>query len=560
MAGMADDVIQRLSKLASSRIHREKAWQQAADVAAPDAGDFSTSHFGLNGFDTQYQTSQSAKKSKNIYDSTAVWSVDRLASGLEALIVPQSDYWHGYDVLDLTRESLSDEEKLWLERLRNLTFRMRYDTDSGWVNAMQTCLRRMIVFGNAFMFIEDGIHGRSILRYRYLPLRECFIAEDHYGNVDTFYRLYQLTARQALQKFGERVSQDIKSAAESNTDKDKMFTFVHCISPRADFGAPTGGVLNSKYASLHIEHNNRRVVGESGYYDFPVVPFRWMPEPGRIYGEGPVERVLADIQSLQVLSENELMASHQSVKPPLLVAHAGVMNRPNTNPDAINMGGLSTAGEALVKPMFTGQRLDFATQVLEARRNQVKESMYINLFALLVQNPEMSATEAMIRANEKGELLGPAGSRIQHSLSHANERELGIMERAGVFNQGSAFEPPESLQGTELGPEFTSPLDRLRKGREVEGMVQWTNTMAPISNVKEDIFDWLDEDKAAKGTAERLGMPVEFIRSSDDVAAIRAQRAEQQQAAADAQNVQNLAAAGKDSASALSTAKEAGLI
>ena len=54
---------------------------------------------------------------------------------------------------------------------------------------------------------------------------------------------------------------------------------------------------------------------------------------------------------------------------------------------------------------------------MEVRRTQVKETLYINLFQTLIKNPEMTATEAMIRNNEKGELLGPAGGKIQAALS-----------------------------------------------------------------------------------------------------------------------------------------------
>ncbi|WP_256583764.1 portal protein, partial [Pseudomonas sp. GW460-12] len=80
----------------------------------------------------------------------------------------------------------------------------------------------------------------------------------------------------------------------------------------------------------------------------------------------------------------------------------------------------------------------------------------------------MSATEALIRANEKGELLGPAGSRIQESLSRLIQRELGILKRFGLFERDSLFRPPQSLQNRELGPKFTSPLDRLRKSKDAE--------------------------------------------------------------------------------------------
>ncbi|NDC09949.1 MAG: hypothetical protein EBZ75_11535, partial [Oxalobacteraceae bacterium] len=124
-------------------------------MAAPDAIDFSTSMFSGYGPSNFQHLATAARASRKLYDSTAVWCVDRLASGIEALIVPQSEYWHGYSLTDFTKEDETDEEKLFLERLRNLTFKLRYDADTGWVTAIQTAIRRCVAFGNAFIMLEE---------------------------------------------------------------------------------------------------------------------------------------------------------------------------------------------------------------------------------------------------------------------------------------------------------------------------------------------------------------------------------------------------------------------
>jgi hypothetical protein len=559
MAGTGDDVINRLASLATNRLDYEWAWKQVARVAAPDAGDFSTRISGASVSSGKFLMATAARRSKDIYDSTAVTAVDRLASGLEALIIPQSEYWHSFEILSLSREEATYREKLWMQRLRNLVFKVRYDADSGWIAGSQTCFRRLVAFGNAFMWVEDGVGRKSLVRYRYIPLDECFVDEDHLGQIDTFYRDYSLTARQAVQKFGNKASEIIQKCAENPKEQDRRFGFVQCVQPRGDFGLPSEGVMRTPWASLHVEVESRRVVRESGFFEFPVVDFRWLPEPGRIYGEGPVMKCLADIQSLNLMAKNELTASQQAIDPPLLVANAGVMNRPNSNPGAINYGGMSPTGQELVKPMFTGQRLDFATLVLEAKRNQVKESMYINLFALLVQNPQMTATEALIRANEKGELLGPAGSRIQQGLSHLVDRELDILARRGLYAPGSAFVPPTRLQGLEIGPQFTGPLSRLRQTKEVEGTIRTLQVMAPLAQIKPEVVDNFDEDRMARGLGERLGMPIDFLRPFEAVQQIRQVRSNQQAFAQAAAIAKDASSAGKQSSEALVNIQQMGL-
>lgn len=538
--------------MVTARSAFEAQWKQVHQVAAPDATDFAyhgAMNFGSNAFTIQRPTA--AENSKKLYDSTAVWCVDRLASGIEALMVPQSEYWHKYDIGDFFRDDPNDEEKQWLERLRNLTFKLRYDADTNFVTAIQTCIRRCVAFGNAFMFLDEGWDERAMFRYMYMPLAQSYIAENAKQQVDTFKRLYSLTARQAIQEFGNaNVSERIRRAADNPNESERTFQFLHCIGPRADYGLPSRGVRNAPYFSLHIEYDTKTVVRESGYYEFPIIDFRWMPEPGRVYGEGPVMKALADIQSLNQMAKNELVASEQAVKPPLLVAHSGVMNRPNASPNAITVGGLNAQGQRMVEPLMTGQRLDFAAEVLKAKREQVKESMYINLFALLVQNPQMSATEAMIRANEKGELLGPAGSRLQQSLSNMNERELGIMGRRGVFRR-PRFRPPQSMSDGTVIAAFSSWLDRARQGKEVQGTMNLLNIISPIAQIEPGIVDNLNGDAMVKGLGERMGMPASFVRLPKEVEAIRQSRAQQQAMQRQAAIAKDLAAAGKQGVEAM---------
>ena len=561
MTCTADDVIQRLTTLSTRRLDHEWSWRQVAKVAAPDAGEFLSGMGAKSAYNGLSSQALATRRSKDIYDSTAVWAVDRLASGIEGLVVPQSEYWHGLDILDLSKEDASDDEKLWLERTRNLLFKVRYDADSGWVAAVQTGLRRMVAFGNSFMYVEEGNSGHDssdLIRYRHLPLNECYVDENYQGVVDTFLRQYQLTARQALQRFGPRTPEAAKKAAASPTDMDRKFTFIHSITPRTDYGLPSDGVMKAPFCSMHVELESRVIVSESGYYEFPIVDFRWLPEQGRIYGEGPVQKALADIQSLNLMAKNELVAGQQAIDPPLLIPHAGIMNRPNTNPGAINMGGMSSTGQKLIEPLFTGQRLDFATAVLKEKREQVKDSLYLNLFQILAQNPQMTATEAMIRADEKGNLLGPAGTRLQQSLSGLIERELGILSRKGLYAQGSAYYPPRSVHGKHIMGHFTGPLSRMRKAKEAEATIQMLNIISPLAQVDPTVVDKIDPDQTLAGLAEILGVPKKFMRTDEAVANVRAQRQQSQALAQQASVAKDFAAASKSGVDALSSLQQSG--
>jgi hypothetical protein len=552
-------MLDRLAQLSSDRSGFEAVWDQVDAVAATHAAPGGYGN-GQTNSGLAPAVPHAALRSKKLYDSTGINCVDRLGSGIEALIIPQSEFWHelGISSLQRGRRSLQDSELAWLEDQRNLLFEVRYDADSGWVSATQAAIRGCISHGTGLIWSEEGFDNRAFIEYRFLPLRECYLAQDFRGIVNCFYRYYTLTAEQAALRFGDRCPAKIKEAANVATTKDKQFRFVQAVSPRGDYGY-SSGIQHSRFRSVHIAEEEKQVCEEKGFYEFPVTDFRWLPEGGQVWGEGPVMKVLSDIQSLQVMARNELLAGEQSVRPPLLVANAGVMNRPNSTPGAQILGGINAQGQRMVDTLFNGQRLDFATMVLEAKRNQVKESMYLNLFALLVQNPQMSATEALIRANEKGELLGPAGSRLQQSLSRLVDRELNILIRKGLYDANSDYRVPEGLQGKTVQPQMTGPLNRLRKAKETEGTLRLLEAVTPLAAVEQEVVDNFDADETVRALREGFGAPIRVLRDPKVVAQRRAARQQTQAMANNAAIAKDMAAAGKQTTDAIAGMKQAGV-
>ena len=169
------------------------------------------------------------------------------------------------------------------------------------------------------------------------------------------------------------------------------------------------------------------------------------------FSEGPVAYAIAQIQSLNELVKNQLIGSQQAGRPALATAGKN-FTRVNINPGAVNPGLITGDGKALFAPITGGQRLDLSQAVIEAERQAVRENLYLNLWQILIADaggePE-TATEAMLRAQEKGEMLGPVGISLNDGLSHNSDREIGIMARKGAFRDGS---PATARYSIAVGP------------------------------------------------------------------------------------------------------------
>ena len=234
---------------------------------------------------------------------------------------------------------------------------------------------------------------------------------------------------------------------------------------------------------------------------------------------------LPEMKSLQAMSRDSLLASQLGVRPPVATAYD--LDRPvNLNPGAINPKMVDpNTGRNLIQPILAPGDPRFFEATMELRRAHIRQALFTDLFAVLIDKPNMSATEAMIRNQEKGELLGPAASRIQVGLSRLVDRELAILERKGAFRPDSLFAPPEDTQGSDIEVKFNSPIDRARQMPEITGMQQTMELAAAMAQFEPGVLDNFDTDAMFSRARYLLGAPPLAQRDPQMVENLRQERA-----------------------------------
>ncbi len=399
-------------------------------------------------------------------------------------------------------------------------------------------MRAAVVFGTGIYLVEEayGRHGQNEVSVPYvftpLPLSQNYLTVDGQGRLDNNYRRFSLTCRQAATLFGTGLSPKVQAKANDPKAWHERVELLHWVGYRKDKGYRNDPLRSSPVESCYVEVETKHEIKRGGFGYWPIISYVWNQVPHSPYGESPVMLVLAEIKSSNVLSKNALLAAQQHTRPPVATSDDGAQNRPNLNPGAINHGMLDGQGRLKMQPIITSSNPTLVESILEASRNQIKEGLYTNLWQILIQNPQMTATEALIRANEKGELLGPIGTNFQDGLARCADAEMSILEGKGAWRPGAALEPPQSLAKKNLRPKFNSPLDRLRRAGEAVGIARTIEGLAPLAEAGQiEVFDNFDPDEIAKTLQEVNGMPRRVMRTPEQVAAIREQRQQTQQAA-----------------------------
>ncbi|RWF66792.1 MAG: phage tail protein [Mesorhizobium sp.] len=556
----AHDILSRQAELESERSQYEAVWEAVSEFCDPDAPDVWSGR-RQSGPDSQAERQE--RRGARVYANTINSAANRLAAGLESLIIPQSEKWHGLSTAALNDEE-SDEEKEWAEALRDFLFSLRYSANSNFVPATQACLRNVVRYGPAYLYAEEGFAPNTLIRYASIPVVEGYLCRNRWGQVDIFHRRYERTARQAAQMLGyEKLPARIKMLVDDPAKCETRISLIQCIQPRDERKMyRLGGsyqYLDTAFASYHVLEDEEVIVRESGFRSFPVSCFNWRRYEGDPYGISPTIEALTTVREENAVRRSGLRALQQ-VTDPATASKARLDYVPVLNPGENYPGLIDDQGRPLIAPIATGQNPTYAFSYAESRAEEIRDMMFVNLFQTLVQNPQMTATEALIRQEEKGALLGPSGSIIQAGFASNLDRELGILEDKGLYEEDSRFLPPASLAGKAVRPTFTGPLDVLRRSAEARDTIQVVTTAMQMAQFDASVMDNIDGDEALKIVQSAGRSPQRIFRRQDEVAGIRDARAKAQAAQAGMAAIANAGKVAKDAVPAAVQARDSGLL
>lgn len=536
--GIVQDLVQEWNGLADARLPWERYWREIARYVLPQTQQFDmllTSRWDA-AVTSVVSTPVAAKRSVDLYDMTSLWAIERLTAGMISLKTPEAQTWHDMSTDSYFGEDPTHEEKVALERLRNYLFKVRSNPNSGFWGSHRASVKSMCAFGDGWMFVEElpGRSARLPYRYRHMPLIELYPGVDEAGRNNRMFRVFRWSALQCAEFFKGKIPPKVMALAEDPSKKHHTVRVMHAVRPR-DEGDRRGrlGVMAGPFESHYVFPEDEFHVGEGGFNEFPFVRYAWQNTGNRPFCEGPVAMALGELKSLQEMAKNELIAVQTAVRPAYGTFGKNFV-KINQNPGAMNPNLVNGDGKPLFAPLNSGVRPDFAQAVMESRRNSVRELLYLSLWQIIIQDKTDTATEALIRAQEKGELLGPVGISLNEGLAAMVDREVMILGRKRAFDSDSPLAMPDSMADADVSPTFTSPLDRLRRVGDVIGMQRLVEFAMLLSGGDpqraQSIMARFDIDEMLDLAQEILGAPVTALRARDAANADRQQDSQMAQA------------------------------
>lgn len=534
-AQVADDVIKMYQRLSGARGNWESHWQEIAERIWPSN---SRLFQGQRGTSTNGE-----KRTEKVFDSTASVALNRFGAILDSLLTPRNETWHKM-LPDNPLLKKDREVQVWFEELNRTLFKLRYSPRSNFQAQNQLNYKGLGAFGSGCVFIDSlkSQRGEKGFRYRNIHLSEVFFLENHQGLVDTALRYFKMSARQMLQEFKDKVPDQVKGAMQAAPERE--FNVLHCVKPRNDYDPSRADAKGKVFASYYVSETGRVLLQETGYDSFPYAISRYEQVPGEVYGRSPAMDVLPAIKTLNEQKKTILAHGHRAVAPVLLAHDDGVLDTFSMRPGAVNYGGVSADGRALVHALPVGN-IAIGKDLMDDEREVINDAFLVRLFQVLIETPQMTATEVMERMKEKGILLAPTIGRQQSEyLGPLIERELDLAYQLNLI----APMPQLLIEAKgEYRLEYESPLSRTARAEEASGLMRSVEMAinAATNSQNPEILDHFDWDEIMPDYLDIQGVPAKWRRSMDAIQEIRQGRAQQMQQQAAVAAAPGAAAMGK---------------
>jgi len=501
---LSKELKDNLSKLQSKRQTWESHWQEVANYMLPRKSDINV------------ERTRGDKRNVQIFDGTAVHSLELLASSLHGMLTSNANRWFQLRFKEAVLND-SDEAREWLEDATDKMY-IAFQRSNFQTEIFEN-YHDLIAFGTSCLFIEED--KDDIIAFSARHIKEIYITENQKGFVDTIYRKFKLTAKAALERFGkENVSRDILTKFQKTPFDD--VEIVHVVKPRNIFNPRKLDKQNMPFQSIYMEYESGHIISIGGFREFPYVVPRYLKASNEIYGRSPGMNSLPDVKVLNKMVEVSLKAAQKQVDPPLLVADDAVILPIRTSPGSINY--FRSGSRDTIQPLNIGANNPLGLNMEDQRRNAISRAFHVDQL-LIQENRTMTATEVMQRNQEKMKILGPVIGRLQQELLQPLIiRVFNIMLRNKLF-----VEAPEILENQEIDIEYVSPVAIAQKGAELESIMRGLELFGSISQIA-PVTDYLDENGLVKKIINVLGLPAKIIKSDKEVEELRAVRQQEQAA------------------------------
>ena len=488
------------------------------------------------------ETSAGKRRATPVCTYPALYA-QRLASSLMNSAFPSNDYWFDF-ALNGVDMSLHSDLREWCRKARDVVHeKMRQG--SNFYQEAGSMMHGLVTMGTAGFYTYW--RGGS-LHFRYVPIhKNFFIARNADGEIDMAAVLHELTAKEAIEAYGEKVvGKQVRDGLVNNLDSAQKYRYVQLIYPKKTFGEKYNLAKgDAPFGDVTVEQDTGTVVREGGQTHFPFAVPRFFVASDDLYGRSPAMSAMPLIKAMNATRKTMIDAALRAIKPAVFM-NSLVGKRISIEAGAVNYIANFDPNSVWTYPSPTS--FPVGKDLLNEFNEELKHAFMIDVFQAIDSQDRMTATEITERVRQKVEAISPIVSRIQREFSGKVIMHALVL----LIENGELESPPPSAAGANLNVQYVSNLDAMLRQGIASKTMTWVAQAAQVAQIlsqSQELDTVVNADKILENLADCNMLPAGYLRSEEERAAIRQAAAEAQEEMQDSQIAVN------DSQSMLNNAK-----
>lgn len=404
----------------------------------------------------------------------------------------------------------------WLEAATSRFRRLIYDRRANFVKATGEVDHDWVAFGNGVISVEES-PTRDHFLFRAWHPRDCAWMLGVTGSVDHLQRKMQMTARNMVRKYKDKVSAEVKTAAANAPTTE--FKIRHIVMPMDDYHGDDK-TMRRKYKgmpfiSLMVDCDHQTILSESPLPVFSYVVPRWRTLSNLPWGFSPATiSALPDGRMLQALSAIILETGEKALDPPMYgrgEIFQDTINRYAGGFTYVDLEADQNIRDAMMQETV-GNNFGVGLELKKDTRELIAEAFLLNKL-MLPNSREMTAFETNARLDEFRRAALPFFGPIEA------EYHLPLLDTAfqmAVRNRAFDFsEMPEALADADVTFTFESPLNTAEGRKNVQAFQESVQILAGAAQFDEQIPAMMDFKQMTKDAVRGTGSPSDWFNDQE---------------------------------------------
>lgn len=520
MDNNAKELLDRSAHLFGKKEALNDLWQELAENYYPERASF-TDEMPIG-----------EEFASHLFDSFPVLARRDLGNAFASMLRPRGKPWFSLTV-DHETVANDTEAMRWLEDKTGVMRRALYDRRAKFVREMKRGDHDVATFGNA-VTLMDELQSKDGLCLSTHHLRDCAWAENYYGKVDLLYRKATVSARKLKQRFkNTKLHREIETACEKTPYQE--FKIIHCVLPAADYEYVSKKKVNKDnlpFVSLFIDVDHSETIEETPLDYFPYVVRRWEMLSELTYAFSPAAMVaIPDARQIQSMARVLIEAGEKRVDPPIIATEETLKSEIN-----LYSGGVTYIDReydeklgAALRPLDLGKDINLGIDMLVRTQNLIANAFYLNKLTLPKQG-ERTAYETSQLVEEFIREALPLFEPMEQDNALLLDTAFEFLMKRGAF--GPREEMPDILAEQEISYTFSNPLQDAIDRNKVHSYLGAMEVVGKAALLDPTQVDHLKMDTATPDTIKGSGAPADWVRTEAELEEVRAERSEQEAAAA----------------------------